>query len=178
MSDNQTEGLPAQHQSRQPGSEQEMQPRPHSAPAGTPGQRLAGKVALITGGDSGIGRAVALAYAREGARVAIVYLDEEEDARQTQKDVQALDAPCLLLPGDVGSPEFCRSAVRAVMDAYGRLDVLVNNRPSSIRPRASNRFRSNSWSTPSAPTSSRCSTWSRKPCPSSRAAHASSTPPR
>ncbi len=119
--------LPAQHQSHQPGSEQEMQPRPHSAPTGEPGRRLAGKVALITGGDSGIGRAVALAYAREGARLAIVYLEEEEDARQTQKEVQALDIPCLLLPGDVSSPEFCRNTVGAVMDAYGRLDVLVNN---------------------------------------------------
>ncbi|MBN9357816.1 SDR family oxidoreductase [Herbaspirillum huttiense] len=127
MSDTKPEGLPPQHQTHQPGSEQEMHPRPRSAPAGQPGRRLAGKVALITGGDSGIGRAVALAYAREGAKLAIVYLDEEEDARLTQKDIQALDAPCLLIPGDVGSPEFCRSAVRSVMDAYGRLDVLVNN---------------------------------------------------
>lgn len=127
MSDSRPESVPAQHQPRQPGDEQQMQPRPQSAPAGEPGRRLAGKVALITGGDSGIGRAVALAYAREGAKLAIVYLDEEEDARRTQQDVQALDAPCLLLPGDVGSPEFCRRAVRSVMDAYGRLDVLVNN---------------------------------------------------
>jgi NAD(P)-dependent dehydrogenase (short-subunit alcohol dehydrogenase family) len=126
MSD-QPESIPPQQQARQPGAEHAMQPPPQSQPMGQPGQRLADKVALISGGDSGIGRAVALAFAREGARLAIVYLDEEQDARQTQAEVQKFGGACLLLPGDVGSPEFCKSAVQSTIDAYGRLDVLVNN---------------------------------------------------
>lgn len=121
------DSLPPQHQPRQPGSEQQMDPPPQAQPAGKPGRRLEGKVALISGGDSGIGRAVALAFAREGARLAIVYLDEHEDARKTQAEVQALEASCLLLPGDITSPEVCRQAVQSTIDAYGRLDVLVNN---------------------------------------------------
>lgn len=127
MSESTSTAIPPQHQEHQPGSEQEMQPQPHAQPAGQPGRRLQGKVALISGGDSGIGRAVALAFAREGAKLAIVYLDEHADAQRTREEVQALDAPCLLLPGDVTSPDFCRQAVQAVADAYGRLDVLVNN---------------------------------------------------
>lgn len=119
--------IPPQHQQRQPGSEQQMDPQPASKPAVRPAQRLAGKVALISGGDSGIGRAAALAFAQEGAKVSIVYLDEHEDADRTRDDVQALGAPCLLLPGDITSPAFCRQAVQSTIDAYGRLDVLVNN---------------------------------------------------
>lgn len=129
MSEHKPDSIPPQHQPHQPGSEQAMTPTPQAQPAGRPGRRLEGKVALISGGDSGIGRAVALAFAREGARLGIVYLDEQEepDARRTQAEAQALDAPCLLLPGDITRPQFCREAVRAVIDAYGRLDVLVNN---------------------------------------------------
>jgi NAD(P)-dependent dehydrogenase (short-subunit alcohol dehydrogenase family) len=104
-----------------------MNPPPQAQPAGQPGRRLEGKTALISGGDSGIGRAVALAFAREGAKLAIVYLDEHEDAHRTQADCGAHGGPCLLLPGDITSPDFCRQAVQATMDAYGRLDVLVNN---------------------------------------------------
>lgn len=127
MSTHETTSIPPQHQEHQPGSEQEMDPQPISRPGARPGQRLAGKVALISGGDSGIGRAVALAFAQEGAKVAILYLDEHEDAYRTRDDLQAMGASCLLIPGDITSPAFCRQAVQSTIDAYGRLDVLVNN---------------------------------------------------
>lgn len=93
--------------------------------------RAAGKlrdmVALITGGDSGIGRAVAIAYAKEGADVAIVYLNEHEDARETKRRVGELGQRCILLAGDVGDPEFCADVVSLTMEEFGKLDVLVNN---------------------------------------------------
>jgi NAD(P)-dependent dehydrogenase (short-subunit alcohol dehydrogenase family) len=89
--------------------------------------RLANKVALITGGDSGIGRAVAIAYAREGADVAISYLDEHEDARQTARWVEEAGRQCLLLPGDLADKTRCESIVSETVDRFGRIDVLVNN---------------------------------------------------
>jgi len=120
--------MPPQHQEHQPGDEYLMNPRPHSAPRPqAPGTRLSQKVALITGGDSGIGRAVALAFAREGATIAVIYLDEHEDAVETQRLVREAGGECLLYPGDVGSENFCREAVKAVVDQCGRLDILVNN---------------------------------------------------
>jgi len=122
-----TQAIPPQHQQRQPGSEQQMDPQPASRPAARPGQRLAGKVALISGGDSGIGRAVALAFAQEGASLAIAYLDEHEDAQLTRDTLREMGAPCLLLPGNIASPEVCRQAVQSTVDTYGRLDILVNN---------------------------------------------------
>lgn len=118
---------PPQHQAHQPGLESEMRPAP-VALDGEPGhQRLTGKVALISGGDSGIGRAVALAYAKEGADVAILYLDEHEDAADTRAMIHALGRRCLCLPGDVGEPAFCAAAVAESVRELGRLDVLVNN---------------------------------------------------
>jgi len=120
--------MPPQHQQHQPGDEYLMNPRPQSAPRlQAPGTRLSQKVALITGGDSGIGRAVALAFAGEGATIAVVYLDEHEDAVETQRLVREAGGECLLYPGDVGSEKFCREAVKAVVDQCGRLDILVNN---------------------------------------------------
>ncbi len=89
--------------------------------------RLKGKVAIITGGDSGIGRAVAVGFAKEGAKVAIVYLNETEDAEETRRYIEGLGGEALLLPGDVGSPDFCKLAARQAVDKFGRLDVLVNN---------------------------------------------------
>ena len=119
--------LPAQHLGK-PGVEAELQLQPRFlAPDYLGSAKLQGMSALITGGDSGIGRAVAVLFAREGADVAIVYLDEDEDAKQTQACVQAEGRQCLLLPGDVKDAAFCERAVRAVVDTYDHLDVLVNN---------------------------------------------------
>jgi NAD(P)-dependent dehydrogenase (short-subunit alcohol dehydrogenase family) len=120
--------FPKQHQSR-PGSEKAMRPRPeYEAPTYRGSGKLEGQAALVTGGDSGIGRAVAVLYAREGADVAIVYLQEEQaDAEETQRAVEAEGRRCLLLPGDVTSPEFCNRAVAQSVQEFGRLDVLVNN---------------------------------------------------
>ena len=119
--------LPAQHLAK-PGVEADLELRPeYEAPEYRGSGKLAGKVALITGGDSGIGRAVAVLYAREGADVAIVYLDEQEDAEETQRAVEAEGRTCLLIPGDVTSSEFCRAAVEHVVKELGKLDILVNN---------------------------------------------------
>jgi NAD(P)-dependent dehydrogenase (short-subunit alcohol dehydrogenase family) len=119
---------PAQTQARQPGRQREMRPQPRSGEQEKRGTgKLAGKVALVTGGDSGIGRAVAVAFAREGADVAVVYLDEHEDARDTSKLVEEQGGRCLLLAGDVGQRRFCERAVQRTVSELGRLDVLVNN---------------------------------------------------
>lgn len=88
---------------------------------------LEGRVALITGGDSGIGRAVSIAFAREGADLAICYLDEHEDAESTRDEVEKLGRRCLLIPGDIGDSETCRSAVDSTVEELGKLDLLVNN---------------------------------------------------
>ncbi|HKI02786.1 MAG TPA: SDR family oxidoreductase [Thermoanaerobaculia bacterium] len=120
--------IPPQKQDRQPGIETEMTPRPRSEdPAERGSGKLAGKAALITGGDSGIGRAVAIAFAREGADVAVVYLDEHQDAEETRRLVEEKGRRCLLIPGDVGDEELCREAVERTARELGRLDVVVNN---------------------------------------------------
>jgi NAD(P)-dependent dehydrogenase (short-subunit alcohol dehydrogenase family) len=118
---------PPQAQDRQPGRESEMTPRPRFEPRFDGAGRLEGKVALITGGDSGIGRAVAVGMAREGACIAIVYLDEHDDARETVALVQREGGKALALAGDIGEEAFCFEAVRETLDAFGRLDILVNN---------------------------------------------------
>ncbi len=119
---------PPQHQPRQPGTEGAMRPRPSAdRPAYRPSGRLAGRAALVTGGDSGIGRSVALHFAKEGADVAVVYLDEHDDARETQRRVEAEGRRCELVSGDLKDPSFCREAVRRAVQAFGRIDVLVNN---------------------------------------------------
>lgn len=120
--------VPAQHQDEQPGIEKEMEPRPsYEAPGRRGSGRLEGRVALITGGDSGIGRAVSVLFAREGADVAIVYLNEQEDAEETRRAVEEEGARCLLLQGDVREAEFCRHAVEQTLRELGKLNVLVNN---------------------------------------------------
>lgn len=123
-----TRTRPPQHQSRRPGLESRMHPRPkvkHQTYRGA--GKLGGKVALISGGDSGIGRAVAVHFAREGANVAIVYLDEHADADETKRMVEQEGRKCLLIPGDVGDEHFCAQAVDRVIAQYHTLDILVNN---------------------------------------------------
>jgi NAD(P)-dependent dehydrogenase (short-subunit alcohol dehydrogenase family) len=120
--------LPPQHQEK-PGQESKLKPRPeYEAPLYKGSGKLLGKAALITGGDSGIGRAVAVLYAREGADVAIVYLREEQsDAEETKRAVEAEGRRALLIPGDVREAEFCRKAAEQTAREYGKLDILVNN---------------------------------------------------
>lgn len=120
--------FPKQHQAK-PGIEAEIEPRPkYHAPLYMGADKLKDKVALITGGDSGIGRAVAVLYAREGADIAIVHLpDEQQDAEETRDVVVAEGARCLLIAGDVTDSKFCSDAVQQTVNELGRLDVLVNN---------------------------------------------------
>jgi NAD(P)-dependent dehydrogenase (short-subunit alcohol dehydrogenase family) len=119
--------LPPQQQDRQPGRESEMRPRPDYTPKFPGVGKLKDKVALITGGDSGIGRAVAVAMAREGALIAIVYLEEHRDADETLAAVKKEGSRGIKIAGDVGQEEFCRSAVDRTVQEFGRLDILVNN---------------------------------------------------
>jgi NAD(P)-dependent dehydrogenase (short-subunit alcohol dehydrogenase family) len=119
---------PSQQQSRQPGREYEMKPRPKvQVPEYRPAGKLHGKAALITGGDSGIGRAVAVAYAKEGADVAIVYLEEDTDAQETVRLVEAEGRRCLAMKGDIGSEQFCQECVEKTVAEFGKLDILINN---------------------------------------------------
>ena len=130
MSDKQPtpQDIPPQTQEVQPGHESQMTPRPeYQAPEYRGSGKLKDKVALITGGDSGIGRAVAVLFAREGADVAVVYLNEHEDARKTEELIKAEGGRCLLVSGDVGDPAFCREAVEKTVKELGGLNILVNN---------------------------------------------------
>jgi NAD(P)-dependent dehydrogenase (short-subunit alcohol dehydrogenase family) len=119
---------PPQQQSRRPGLEEPMRPQPVAASSEyRPAGKLAGQVAIITGGDSGIGRAVAVAFAKEGAKVAIAYLNEHEDAKETARMVEESEGECLLFPGDLRSEPFCKRVVERTVKKFGRLDILVNN---------------------------------------------------
>jgi NAD(P)-dependent dehydrogenase (short-subunit alcohol dehydrogenase family) len=120
--------MPAQHL-KKPGLEADMDLQPRFMASGYLGSgKLNGMVALVTGGDSGIGRAVGLLYAREGADVAIVYLKEEQvDAEETRRCIEAEGRRCVLIPGDVRDPAFCNRAVAETVEAFGKLDILVNN---------------------------------------------------
>ncbi len=119
---------PAQVQRRRPGLEAKMTPQPEASRPQVAGTgKLAGQVAIITGGDSGIGRAVAIAFAKEGANIAIIYFDEHEDAEETKRLINEQERECLLLPGDIGKESFCSKAVAATMKEFGRLDIVVNN---------------------------------------------------
>ena len=112
---------------RMPGHESALDRKPQWQPRYPGSGRLAGKVAIVTGGDSGIGRATAVLFAREGAKVAIAYLEEHDDARITRDACEAEGAEVLLSAGDLGDPDHCRGLVDAVIEKWGRLDVLVNN---------------------------------------------------
>jgi NAD(P)-dependent dehydrogenase (short-subunit alcohol dehydrogenase family) len=120
--------FPKQHQPH-PGIEAKVKPRPqYQAPLYKGADKLLDKVALITGGDSGIGRAVAVLYAREGADIALVFLPEEDrDARETARAVEKEGRECILIPGDVSDPSFCSGAVKKTISEFGKLDILVNN---------------------------------------------------
>ncbi len=119
---------PAQHQDHQPGDEAKMRPQPESFMKNyKAADKLKGKVALISGGDSGIGRAVAIGYAMEGADVAFIYLEEDKDAEETKKHVEGTGRRCLAIKGDIGQKEFCDNAVRETIEKLGDLHILVNN---------------------------------------------------
>ena len=119
---------PPQHQDQQPGRESEMTPRPKADDPQYRGSgKLQDKVALITGGDSGIGRAIAIFYAKEGADVAILYLNEHDDAKETKRLVEEQGRRAVTIAGDIGDENFCQQAVQQAVDALGKLDILVNN---------------------------------------------------
>jgi len=127
MENAQPKRQPAQTQDHQPGRESEMRPRPDFMPRYPGSGRLAGKVAFISGGDSGIGRAIAVLFAREGADVAIHYKDEDEDARETVRLIEAEGRAALAMHGDIGDRDTARRAVRDTLERFGRINVLVNN---------------------------------------------------
>jgi NAD(P)-dependent dehydrogenase (short-subunit alcohol dehydrogenase family) len=118
---------PMVHQDQEPGHESKLEPKPDWQPRYAGSDRLKGKVALITGADSGIGRAVAALFAREGADVAIIYLCEHDDANKTQEIVEGEGRRAIAVAGDIGDKDFCDEAVRKTIDELGRLDILVNN---------------------------------------------------
>jgi NAD(P)-dependent dehydrogenase (short-subunit alcohol dehydrogenase family) len=119
---------PKQEQPEQPGREYKMKPRPKAEDEKHRGSgKLQNKVALITGGDSGIGRAVAIAFAKEGANVAVSYLEEHKDAKETQRLVEEHGRKCLLIPGDVGKEKHCQKVVDETVSRLGKLDILINN---------------------------------------------------
>ena len=121
-----TKTLPPQHQNHQPGRQDELKPQPQTDSQSRGSERLKDRVVLVTGGDSGIGRAVAVLAAKEGADVAIAYLEENEDAGETRRLVEEKGRQCVLLPGDIGRERTARDIVQKTVDRFGRLDVLVN----------------------------------------------------
>ncbi len=119
--------LPPQEQ-KLPGSEQEMDPKPVTDNENYKGTgKLEDKVAFITGGDSGIGKAVAILFAKEGAKIAIVYLNEHEDANETKQLIEKYGGEALLIPGDLAQPSFCNEAVEKTIERFGKIDILINN---------------------------------------------------
>lgn len=119
---------PPQHQDRQPGIESELDPTPISDRESYLGSsKLLDKVAIITGGDSGIGRAVAIAFAKEGAKVVLAYYDEHSDAKETEELVLEQGGECQLVSGDIGDPSFAKSLVLTSLSKFGKIDIIVNN---------------------------------------------------
>jgi NAD(P)-dependent dehydrogenase (short-subunit alcohol dehydrogenase family) len=119
--------LPEQHL-RKPGTERDLKLAPmYEAPSYKGSEKLLDKIALVTGGDSGIGRAVAVLFAREGADIAVAYLDEHDDAEETKRAVEKEGRRCILMSGDVADLEFCKAAVERTIESLGGLDILVNN---------------------------------------------------
>ncbi|MFF2483379.1 SDR family oxidoreductase [Paenibacillus sp. NPDC058071] len=123
-----TKQFPPQRQQQQPGIESKMEPLPvFRSDSYRASSKLQGKSAIITGGDSGIGRAAAIAFALEGCDVSVVYYNEHEDANFVRKEIEHAGRRCLLLPGDIGDESFCRSAVERTVLEFGKLDIVVNN---------------------------------------------------
>ena len=128
MTNQNKQAFPPQHQQHQPGVETKMDPNPESVKAEYKGSgKLKGKTAIVTGGDSGIGKSVAIYYAKEGANVVVAYLDEHEDAKKTKELIEQEGQKCLLLAGDIGDEAFCQDIVKQTIEEFGRLDILVNN---------------------------------------------------
>lgn len=128
MSEIEKQLFPPQHQNHQPGIESEMNPRPlFKRETGVGCDKLKDKVAIITGGDSGIGRAVSVAFAQEGADICIVYLNEHNDAKETKKEIEDIGRSCILINGDVGDENFCQKVVKKTVKAFGCLNILINN---------------------------------------------------
>ena len=119
--------LPPQHQPRQPGNQAMMEPQPDVGRGYRPAGKLLGRTALVTGGDSGIGQAVCVLFAKEGADVSVVYLDEHEDAEETRRLVAAEGRRCITIAGDVSEEQFCREAVQRTVSEFGHIEILVNN---------------------------------------------------
>ncbi|MZQ86341.1 glucose 1-dehydrogenase [Paenibacillus sp. 5J-6] len=120
--------IPPQHQNQQPGIESQMNPQPEfDNKAYKAAGKLKDKVALITGGDSGIGRAIALAYAKEGADVVLVYLNEHGDAEEAKRHIENAGPQCLQVAGDIGDESFCQQLIQQAVQKFGKLDILVNN---------------------------------------------------
>ena len=119
--------LPPQHQPRQPGSQAMMEPQPDVGRGYRAAGKLLARTALVTGGDSGIGQAVCVLFAKEGADVSVVYLDEHEDAEQTRRLVEAEGRRCITIAGDVSDEQFCREAVQRTVSEFGHIEILVNN---------------------------------------------------
>jgi NAD(P)-dependent dehydrogenase (short-subunit alcohol dehydrogenase family) len=125
---NNQNGFIPQHQNQQPGVEDKMKPEPSYIDPNYKGSgKLEGKVAIVTGGDSGIGKSVAIYFAKEGADVAVVYLEETEDAKETKQEVEAAGRKCLLLAGDLGDESFAKEVVSKTLDEFGKVNILVNN---------------------------------------------------
>jgi NAD(P)-dependent dehydrogenase (short-subunit alcohol dehydrogenase family) len=119
---------PPQHQDKQPGEETKMTPKPKAEVEHQHGTgKLKDKVAIISGGDSGIGRAVAIAFAKEGAAITVLYLDEHKDAEETKRLIEKEHGQCLLIAGDIGQERFCQDSVRKTIERFKRLDIVVNN---------------------------------------------------
>lgn len=119
---------PPQHQKQQPGIESEMTPKPKfENPEYRGSAKLSNKVAIITGGDSGIGRAVAIAYAKEGADIVIVYLNEDQDAEETKRQIEEKGRRCITIAGDIGDEKFCQQVIQKTVDTFGHIEILVNN---------------------------------------------------
>ncbi len=120
--------VPEQKQDKQPGLESLMNPKPiFEDPSYKGSDKLKNKIAIITGGDSGIGKAVAIAFAKEGADLAIIYYDEHEDAEETKKIIESKGRKCILIPGDITDDNFCKAAVQKTLQQFSKIDILINN---------------------------------------------------